>query len=69
MYKIRKGWSAYNIGFKFHVIINELKVFLGSKNWKYFVLSAGGHTLRHFGSLIICLLCSLLALWYMVLGK
>ena len=63
MHKIRKGWSAYNICFNFHVIINELK------KWKYFVSSAGGHTLRHFGSLIICLLCSLLALWYMVLGK
>ena len=36
MHKIRKGWSAYNIGFKFHVIINKLKVFLGSKNGNIF---------------------------------
>ena len=68
MYKIRKGWSAYNIGFNFHVIINEMKVFLGSKNGNIlFCLQEVilWDILVH-PSFVCCVLCWPCGTWYWV---
>ena len=68
MHKIRKGWCDYIIAFNFHVIINELKVFLDSKtgNILFCLQEVILWDILVHSSFVCCVLCWPCCTWYWV---